>query len=133
MAASPKSIRLSPVLEDTIGANGGGRGLSHRLSQMADRYAEILRRSPPPALSDAEMNAVRDALNGTLHEPAALIRGSIWMGVEDCLLDGLAEKWAIDGGALVERLKAMTFAQEVALVETVEAWWSTQRPDAAEA
>jgi hypothetical protein len=46
--------------------------------------------------------------------------------VEDSLADGLAEKWQIDGAALVEKLRALTFAQEVKLVEQIEAWWAAQ-------
>ena len=121
MAQSPKSIRPAPVLEEAIALNGGGRGLSHRLAQIADRYLEILRRAPLPDLSEAEMNALRDSCLGVLNEPAAQIRGSLWLGVEDSLPDGLAEKWQIDGAALVEKLRALTYPQEVRLVEMVEA------------
>lgn len=124
MANSPKSIRPAPVLEEAIALNGGGRGLSHRLAQIGDRYMEILRRTPRPDLSEGEINALRDVCNSTLHEPASMIRGSLWLGVEDSLPDGLAEKWRIDGHALVEKLRRLTYPQEVALVEQIESYWA---------
>lgn len=127
MASAPKSIRPAPILEEAVANNGGGTGLSHRLAQIADRYLEMLRRTALPAFSDAEMDALRDSNNGTWHEPAAMIRGALWIGVEDSLPDGLADKWGIDGEALVEKLRALTFAQEVRLVEQIERWWSDQK------
>lgn len=126
------SIYPSPALDAACALNGGGRNRSHRISQMADRYAEILRRNPAPAISEAEANLIRDALNGTLHEPAAMIRG-LWQGIEDAIqLDGLAEKWKVDGAALIERLRGLSYAQEVAMVEAVEAWWARQSQATAE-
>lgn len=120
MAQSPKSIRPAPIVEEAVANNGGGRGLSHRLAQISDRYLEILRRSPLPDLSPAEWSAVRDAMLSTLHEPAAIIRGEPWIAIEDSLPDGLAEKWEIDGAALVAKLRDLTYPQEVRLVELIE-------------
>lgn len=125
--ADVKSFRPAPVVLQAMDRNGGGRGLSHRLAQIADRYSEMLRRADLPDLSEAEMNALRDAMNGTLAEPAALIRGMPWISIEDSLPDGLAEKWQINGAALVDKLRALTFVQEIALIEAVEAWWAGRR------
>lgn len=126
------SIYPGAALDAALASNGGGRGRSHRINQLADRYAEILRRNPPPELSEGEWSLIRDSLNGTLHEPAAMIRG-VWQDVEDGLFDGLAAKWGVDGPALVARLRALDYAQEVALVERIEAWWATHGGDAGEA
>lgn len=126
MASSPKSIRPAPVLEAAIANNGGGAGLSRRLAQIGDRYMEILRRTELPALSEAEINALRDCNNGTWHEPASMIRGALWLSIEDSLPDGLADKWQIDAAALIDKLKSITFAQEVKLIEAIELYWSRQ-------
>lgn len=127
MASSPKSIRPAPILEEAIANNGGGNGLSHRLAQIGDRYLELLRRTDLPALTEAEMNALRDSNNGTWHEPAAAIRGALWLGIDDSLHDGIADKWQIDGQQLVDKLRGLTFAQEVKLLELIERWWSAQK------
>lgn len=126
MASAPKSIRPAPILEEAIANNGGGNGLSHRLAQIGDRYLELLRRTDLPVLTEAEMSALRDVNNGTWHEPAAMIRGALWLGIEDSLPDGIAEKWGIDGPALVKKLRGLSFAQEIKLVEGIEKWWSDQ-------
>lgn len=123
MASSPKSIRPAPILTEAMANNGGGTGVSHRLAQIGDRYLEILRRTPLPDLSEAEMQALRDVNNGTWHEPATVIRGTLWIGVDDSLPDGLSEKWQIDSAALVAKLRAMSYVQEVKLVEQIEKWW----------
>lgn len=118
--AAVKSFRPSEIVVAAIDNNGGGRGMSHRLSQIADRYLEMLRRAPLPKMSEAEINAVRDALNGALPEPAEMIRGFAALEVEDALLDGLADKWGIDGSALVSKLHGLSYAQEVRLIEEIE-------------
>lgn len=101
--------------------------MSHRLAQIADRYGEILRHAVLPELSNAELDLLRDASNGVLHEPASLIRGALAQGVGDAIaLDGLAEKWGVDGEALVEKLRGLSLAQEIRLIEDLEAWWSQQ-------
>lgn len=100
----------------------GGESLSGTINRIADRYYEILRRSRID-LSEPEINAVRDALNGWLAEPAATIHGGPALEVEDALEDGLAERHGIDGRALVAKLRALTYAQEVALVDSVEQYW----------
>lgn len=124
MASKPHSIRPAPSVHAAIANNGGGRGMSHRLAQICDRYLELLRRAPLPELSEAEVNALRDCMNGTLNEPAGTIRCSIWANFEDACYDGLAEKWEIDGPALLEKLKALTYAQELGLIEQIEAYWA---------
>lgn len=110
-------------------ALAGGDSLSGSINRIADRYYEILRRSRID-LSDAEMDAVRDALNGWLAEPAATISGGPALEVEDALDDGLAERHGIDGRALVDKLRELSYAQEVALVDYVEQFWRAVTPDA---
>jgi hypothetical protein len=101
---------------------GGGESLSGSINRIADRYYEIVRRSRID-LPPAELNAVRDALNGWLAEPAATIAGGPALEVEDALPDGLAERHGINGPALVAKLRGLTYAQEIALVDAVEQYW----------
>lgn len=102
-----------------------GRGpLSSAINRVADRYYELVRRSRID-LPQPELDAVRDALNGWLAEPAATIAGGPALEVEDALPDGLAERHGIDGPALVAKLRGLTYAQEIALVDAVEQYWRT--------
>lgn len=45
------------------------------------------------------------------------------MELEDSLPDGIGEKWGVDAPALVARLRALPYADELALVAGIEAWW----------
>ncbi len=128
--AKKSGIHIGPQLDAVIGVTGDEVGIttSKRVNIIGDRYAEILRRERiDKHFSAAEWNALRDMLNGTLSEPAELIRGSLQMGWEDSVEDGLAEKWDVDPTALQQKLAALTFVQEVAVVEAVERWWRNQK------
>lgn len=129
LRAAPKNrrstIHRSPRLDEAIGASPPS--LSGRLSTIADRYLEMLRRSRVARqFTEAELMAMRDCCNGTWFEPAQLIDGAILANVEDSRVDGLYEKWAINGDALATKLRALSFADQVALVEEIEQWWRTQ-------
>jgi hypothetical protein len=117
-------------VDTALAHNGGGRGLSHRLAQVGDRYLEGLRRARAgwPPFTEAEWSLLRDAMNGTVHEPAAMI-AHIDQGIEDAIaLDKLDAKWGVDGPALLAKLRALDFMQEVALVEQIESWWAERSP-----
>lgn len=127
--AKKAGIHIGPQLDAIIGVTGDEAGIttSRRVNVIGDRYAEILRRERiEKQFSEAEWNALRDMLNGTLSEPAELIRGSLQMGWEDSVEDGLAEKWDVDPQVLADKLGALTYVQEVAVVEAVERWWRSQ-------
>ena len=70
-------------------------------------------------LSECEMKAVVDAHWSHWFETSELHRHVDW-NVEDSLQDGLAEKWNIDGPALVAKLKALTSEQQDALVTEIK-------------
>lgn len=121
--ATKKGIYFADAAEKLLGDINSGR-----VNQVLDRYAEILRRERIEKLfTDAQWNALRDMLNGTLSEPAELIRGSLAMSWEDSIEGGIAEKWDVDPQSMQQKLAALTYVQEVAIVEAVERWWRDQR------
>lgn len=121
--ATKKGIYFADAAEQLLGDISSGR-----VNQVLDRYAEILRRERVEKMfSDAQWNALRDLLNGTLSEPAELIRGSLAMSWEDSIEGGIAEKWDVDPQSMQQKLAALTYVQEVAIVEAVERWWRDQR------
>jgi hypothetical protein len=126
--AEKKGIYISPRMSDVMGLCGDDTGItpSSRVNDIADRYGEIIRRASLPDFIEDEWNLLRDSLNGVLHNPASSIRG-VWQGVEDSItLDGLSEKWAVDGESLLNKLRDLNYTQEVALIEQVEQWWRSQ-------
>lgn len=140
MPANKISITIGDVLNE-IDARGerGSATRSGTINRDLERYYEILRYGRQflrDRLSTAEISAILDNLNGCwLSEPISV--RLIYANVEDGLADGLAEKWSIDGPALVAKLKALTFAESCALADTSERWWNRvgngEQPEFAEA
>ena len=109
---------------DTLDACNARGSVSGTINRSVTRYVAIVEHSAAvTALSDAERDAVRDACRGWLPEPVQTIRGGPALEVADALADGLAEAHGIDGPALVAKLRALSFADEVALVDDVERYW----------
>jgi hypothetical protein len=120
------SLYLSEPLEAILAGRQDQDSLSGRLTTVAERYAAIVS-AHRPQLSEAEWNACRDALNGVWLRDVLSVR-AIWAEIADAdRIDGLGDKWSIDGQALAARIRDMPLAAQVALVEAVETWWAAQR------
>lgn len=119
------SDRTVDILDAAMGDTGS---LSGEINRGIDRYHEVIRRhrGVEDLFSAAELNALRDVANGWLAEPAATIAGGLAMELSDSLPDGIAEKWEIDAPALLAKLRALPYADELALVAGIEAWWNRQ-------
>lgn len=122
--------RTSTYLSDhSVGildaAMGDVGSLSGEINKSIDRYNEVIRRhrGVESQFSEAELNALRDVANGWMAEPAATIAGGLAMELADSLPNGIAEKWEIDAPALLTKLRALPYADELALVAGIEAWW----------
>ena len=127
--AKRTSTYLSPRTVDILDAAMGDVGsLSGEINKSIDRYNEVIRRhrGVEQQFSGAEMNALRDVANGWVAEPAARIAGGLALEFSDSLPDGIAEKWEINADALLAKLRALTYADELALVAGIEAWWMKQ-------
>jgi hypothetical protein len=79
-------------------------------------------------LAPDELALIVDVLNGTLLGPATF--GYLWAEVEDSLSDGLADKWGVDGPALVAKLRGLPPCALYALTRAVTRYWASEdRPD----
>lgn len=104
------SIYLSPPLERVYEALREGQSLSARLATIAERYQLICGQAP--ALTDAERDLLGNTLSGSLVEPLLIKH------LDDELLDSDAG----DPSALKDlaaRVKDMSYAERVALIESV--------------
>ena len=85
-------------------------------------------RAPGASLRDVMARMGHDSPRAALiyqHASAEADRG-----IADAIeLDALDRKWEVDGPALLVKLRALTFSQEVALLEQIEAWWARSRQD----
>lgn len=110
-------------------AMGEGITLSGEINRSIDRYNEVIRRHRGVAdqFSEAELNALRDVANGWIADPAATIAGGLALELSDSLPDGIANKWDINAPSLIAKLNALPYADELALVAGIEAWWLRQK------
>jgi hypothetical protein len=99
-----------------------GRDPSSRIGQVCDRYLEVVAQDMP-ALSQNEWVALIDYYNGTDRGPISVqcLAHDVREGIE---MDGLADRWEIDGDDLCNRLLAMTFGQRTAIMEVIDRFWS---------
>lgn len=104
---------------------GGNR--SWTVSRQLERYFDMIdwnKRELRNILSDAEISLILDTFNGIAFADTVSIRYA-WHEVADAIeMDRLDEKWKVDGKALVEKMKAMSFGHLIALVDSVEIWWN---------
>lgn len=87
------------------------------------RYYDVLARELKLAaatLTRGEKLALCDLSNGTLWDSTSI--GFLWAEVADTSPAQLAQ-WKINQAALVEKLRALTPTQTLALVDALERWW----------
>jgi hypothetical protein len=107
---------------DTQIKSRGGRStvVSRDLERLYTLYSRALKQID---LTVEEGCLIVDSLNSTLHDADSA--RMLWGGIEDSIeLDGLAEKWAVDGPALVEKLKGLNEIQALAIVDAAERFWN---------
>lgn len=116
------SVRLPDDFTAKLEERGDRAGV---IRSTLDRYWDLLQRARPALrekFSAAELSLIADASNGTIYDTWSI--PALWMGIEDSInLDGTADKWSVDGPALVDKLKALTPAESHALVDAVERFW----------
>lgn len=89
-----------------------------------DRYFYALaaaRRDLRSRFSSGEQGLILDVANGTLFgSPCAI--GFLEHEVAAALADGAAERWHVDGPALMKKLKALSYVEKLALIDAAERW-----------
>lgn len=110
---------ISLLQERNIGQDLLATLANREIRRLYALYADALR---SVNLSHAEALALCDVLNGTfMDETTARL---LWAEVEDaCRMEGLADKWGIDGPALVAKLKAMSLVQCMAIIDAATRAW----------
>lgn len=116
---------IERLLEYRSEEGSGFRSVSGLINACADRYLEIVRRSMP-TLRVEEWALIFDAMNGVwMQDQAGMIGGALSLGIRDSIsLDGMDRKHEVDGDALVTKLDALTYCQQVAVVDAAEQFWA---------
>jgi len=123
-------IYFRPDIAREIDTRGDNR--SAIVTRDLERLYSLYRRSMKEVtLTVAEGSLLVDALNGSLMDAASA--ALLWAEIEDAIkLDNLAEKWNVDGQALVEKLKGLTAIQSLAIVDAAERFWASDVQDIAD-
>lgn len=73
----------------------------------------------------AEAMLLADALNGCLFSDLVSIQ-LVWASIDDAIKeDQLDQKWGVDGPAVVQQLRDMTYIQKLAVVDAIERAWNS--------
>lgn len=117
------TFRAGPVAPDLAARTRAGTAVGARARDDLERYYRLLARALAGVqLSEDEASLIVDALNGMLTEPHTA--HLLWAEIDDAITgDGLAEKWSVDGQALVARLRALTPFAALAVSDAAERYW----------
>lgn len=96
-----------------------GESLSGAINKTVDRFDQVLKQTDLQQFTPSEINTMLRAISGTLYEPAEIIAG-FWQGIQDDLVDDLTGEIDAADMTLIEKLKLLTYPQEVALFERLE-------------
>lgn len=103
---------------------------STKVQEIIRDYSLILDRAQKGLrgqFTEAELNFLRDSLNGTVLMPELAYQPSLILMIEDSdKLDGYGDKWAVDVPALVAKVKGLSEFECYALSKAIDAWWIEQ-------
>lgn len=115
------SLTLAPgSIAESVRAD---RQAFYGLVMRADRLLIAERRALRALLSPAEQALIAGHANSTWYDESTI--SHIGFGVSESIrFDGLAEKWEVDGPALVAKLEALDYGACWALVDACQRFWS---------
>lgn len=127
MASPNVTFRSSGPLADDLAVRGDSR------SAVASRdlrryYASLHTAFAAAGLAPAELDYLRDILNGTLLDQSTA--SMLWMEVADAE-PAYAAKWGIDQAALAARLRELPPFTCLAIADAVERWWHARSSERA--
>jgi len=120
MATKSTSVNLQPATIAKLDERGSRSSVINRdLDRLYTLYSRALRRI---GLTIDEACLIVDVLNGTIRDTRSALMFSF--GVKDAIeLDGLDEKWNVDGRALIEKLSTLDEISCMAVVDAAERYW----------
>lgn len=123
------AFRAGPLAGPLAERAFGDESVSLVAKRDLERYYEALRRELATVrLSRDEALLICDACNGTLFEPHSV--PLLWAEIDEAIrAAGLAQKWGVDGEALVTNLRDLSYAQALAVVDAVERFWRLEVTD----
>lgn len=138
MARKTVSISIYQPTLERLDARVGRLSRSERLSQDLTRYWDLLGAGLAQArkkLTKPEASLILDVQNGTYVDdgPAFarwVIGDSLAFQISDAIsLDGLDQKWGVDGPALLEKVRGLGHAETLALLDWAARYWGDEKAD----
>ena len=125
-------FRPTPALDVQLKARGDDTEKHGIARRDLERYYKVLEQSLKQLeFTVAELRLMADVANGTLFEPHTV--SLLWANVADSAEEGYGQKWGVDIEVLVSKLRALSFAQTMALVDALERWWQDGKREATSA
>lgn len=118
------SISLMPKVSAQVDRREGQRSTS--INKCLERYFWLMeheRRQLRQLFNDGEISLLCDLMNGTMFADPYSVQFITAEAADGIALDRLDEKWKIDGPALLEKLKALSYGANLALIDAVQLWW----------
>lgn len=104
-----------------------GEDRSAVIFRSLERYLSIVNRSKvemSKQFTDKECGLILDACNGIAFYDTVNIQ-LMPASVDDAIeMDGLDQKWGVDGKGLMHKLNALGYAERVAMVDAIQLWWN---------
>ena len=99
------------------------RSRSETIRDIVKRYVEVCRRHRPD-LERKEWYLIVDAFNGTIIDEQFALP-NLAAQIEDAIaLDDADKRHAVDGEALLRKLRNLTYAEKLAVVDIVDRFWA---------
>lgn len=113
---------LAPAINARVTGGAGAANDDQVAARDLGRYYDLMALALASVdLTLGEASLMVDATNGTMIDltTAQMLAAEI----ADSLEDGLAEKWDVDGRALVAKINGWSLAQRLAVCDAVERFW----------
>ncbi len=121
----PMNKRLNVWFPDELTKQIAARGqMSEAMRESLSRYFYLLdyeRKRIQPKFTAGELSFLADICNSTRFE-AHTIGSGLLADAEDTE-DGTYEKWSIDRVTLLKKLKSLSLAEQMTLVDAIERFW----------
>lgn len=121
---TPITVTIEPSVLAWVDERADNR--SEQINGDLTRYYRLLAEARPALrerFSPAELSLILDACNGWMMDVAS--PAYLWMEVADAVrLNGIDTKWEVsDASALVQRLRDLSWIEQVALADAIARWW----------
>lgn len=117
-------------LEEKLHVRKSDFHTSHNIVARRDleRFYKLLQKELP-TYSEAEAHLLVDVFNGTLFEPLEMVM--LWASVSDAE-DAYFQKWDVEKDDIVQRLRTLSFAEQVATIDAIERFWADSEASVAD-